>query len=87
MRPILVLPIVAALALTACAAPTWRKPFANEADFARDKADCEYESVKYSGGYDSSMRSASGQGIGMGLRRLEIMRACMRNKGWVDSNA
>lgn len=61
------------------------KPGSSQYDFAADKSTCEYEALKY-GHVD--IRSGGGIGAGFsagieeGLRRNEITKACLEQKGW-----
>lgn len=80
MRLIAIFAMVAALA--GCAQTRWYKDGATEADFNADKSFCEYESIKYAGGYDNSYRSAFGSSLDMAMRRNEIATACMGQRGW-----
>ncbi|WP_313242095.1 hypothetical protein [Stenotrophomonas sp.] len=57
------------------------KPGGTDADFQTDKSACDYEAMKYAGGYDPSL-GAVGQGIDMAMRRNELTRACLSQKGW-----
>lgn len=68
--------------LAGCASPAWNKPGATQAMFDADKSACEYEALKYAGGFDNSYRSAFGSSLDMAMRRNEIAKACMGQKGW-----
>lgn len=64
------------LLATACAATHFHKDGATVAQFDQEKAECEYEALKYSpiGRFDSALE--------VGFRRLEITQTCLRMKGW-----
>ncbi len=79
--------IVLAIGLAGCAKQVLYKPGANASDFEADKSACEYEALKYAGGYDNSYASAFGSSLDMALRRNEITSACMRQKGWYPTAA
>lgn len=80
--------VVVALSLLAgCAAPVWNKIGATQADFDADKSFCQYEAMKYAGGFDNSYRSAFGSSMDMALRRNEISMACMGQRGWHQVSA
>ncbi|WLA02774.1 hypothetical protein [Xanthomonas translucens] len=73
---------VGVVLLSGCAANlVFTKPGATATDFQQDKSACEYEAMKYAGGYDPSL-GAVGQGIDMAMRRNELTRACLQQKGW-----
>ncbi len=74
--------VVLTIGLAGCAKQVLYKPGANVWDFEADKSACEYEALKYAGGYDNSYASAFGSSLDMALRRNEITMACMRQKGW-----
>lgn len=70
-----------ALSLAGCAQPVWYRDNTTSAEFNADKSACEYEAMKYAGGYDSSL-GAVGQGVDLGMRRAELGKACMFQKGY-----
>ena len=57
-----------AIGLAGCAKQVLYKPGANAWDFEADKSACEYEALKYAGGYDNSYASAFGSSLDMALR-------------------
>ena len=82
---------LAVLLLGGCAPGKWYKSGATVQSFEMDKAQCEYDAtlVGYtpsSGGYYRTYGQAAAagfiQGIEQGLRRLEIMKACLRARGY-----
>ncbi|PPU28678.1 hypothetical protein [Xanthomonas arboricola] len=78
----LVLAALAASVVSACAQNiVFNKAGATDSDFQTDKSACEYEAMKYAGGYDPSL-GAVGQGIDMAMRRNELTKACLQQKGW-----
>ena len=79
---------IAAAALLAMVAgcaqnAVFTKPGGTDASFQADKSACEYEAMKYAGGYDPSL-GTFGQALDMASRRAEITRACMGQKGWTQ---
>lgn len=74
--------LMLAVGLAGCAKQVLYKPGANAFDFETDKSACEYEALKYAGGYDNSYASAVGSAMDMAIRRNELTMACMRQKGW-----
>ena len=80
MRKVTLL-ITAALAVSGCAQPAWYRDSTTQAEFNADKSACEYEAMKYAGGYDASL-GAVGQGVDLGMRRAELGKACMFQKGY-----
>ena len=74
--------VMLAIGLAGCAKQVLYKPGANAFDFEADKSACEYEALKYAGGYDNSYTSAVGSAMDMAIRRNDITMACMRQKGW-----
>lgn len=83
----LTLGMMLAVGLAGCAKQVLYKPGANDFDFEADKSSCEYEALKYAGGYDNSYSTAVGSALDMALRRNEITMACMRQKGWQPAPA
>ncbi|RZS80622.1 hypothetical protein EV675_3234 [Pigmentiphaga kullae] len=81
----LVVGLALLVAVGGCAKTVLVKPGANQSDFDSDRAACEYDAVKYSGVYDSTMRTAVGQGVAEAMRRNEVLLACMKSKGWQPS--
>lgn len=69
------------LSVSGCAQAVWYRDNTTSAEFNADKSACEYEAMKYAGGYDPSL-GAVGQGVDMGLRRAELGKACMVQKGY-----
>jgi hypothetical protein len=61
-----VVPLLAALLLTACARPTWSKPGATVGDFERDKSACQFEAAR---GGDPILASM-------------FLPDCLRGRGW-----
>lgn len=82
-----------ALLLAGCATPQqyeWRHAQNDEAQFRKDKAQCEYEAVQASGSYapnNRGYRTAFGQVIADNKdiqdRRMEIGIMCMKARGYV----
>lgn len=65
--------------LAGCAtAPTWYKDGATQASFDADKAECEYEAIKYAGNSGVSV----GQAYAAAMQRQDIVLACLRQKGY-----
>ena len=60
----------------------WNKQGEQPGDKDTAMTECNYEAIKHAGGYDSTLRTAVGQGLEMGMRRNEIFSACMKAKGW-----
>lgn len=78
-------PIAAMFALCGCAHTVMVKPGATDADFQSDKSACEYEAMKYAGDGDPAL-SAIGQGFDIAMKRANLTKACMRQKGWSETN-
>lgn len=77
--------MVVALAsvLAGCASAQWVKPGATAADFASDKAQCEYQANLATPGtpyYDQG--SAIASGISDGIRLAQLQRLCLQARGW-----
>ena len=71
--------LAAGMFLGGCAAsPTWYKDGATQASFDADKAECEYEAIKYGGNAGTSV----GQAYAAAMHRQDIALACMRKKGY-----
>jgi len=68
--------------LAGCASGQWAKEGATASDFNADRSACEYEAMKYAGGYDNSYQTAFASGLDMALRRNEITKACLQQKGY-----
>lgn len=65
--------------LVACAPTVMVKPGATEADFARDKAECEYEAMKAS---PSNPGVPLSMGLGAAFNQSQIFHKCLELKGW-----
>ncbi len=85
---------ILALLLVGCApAPLWTKSGATQADFDRDKAQCEYEAALATASYSQgntarTAAGAAGQGFGegmaIGMKKTELGRMCMSTKGYTQ---
>ena len=95
MRRLLMTAAVAAL-LAGCAPGVWVREGATQADFAHDRAVCDYQSElgtpsssTYSGGGTMSDAIADGivSGIADGMRKATLMNKCMAANGWTLERA
>lgn len=77
---------ISSLALSGCAQTTLYKDGMTQAQFERDKSRCEYDAMKYAGGYDASLSTGIGQGLDMALRRNGLVVACMKQLGYREAN-
>lgn len=82
--------------LTGCATPTghkymWMKNGASQADFDRDKAQCNYEAVAATASYSTgpTARTSSGafvqgfgEGMARGIRQNELIELCLTARGY-----
>jgi hypothetical protein len=80
--------LLTALICTGCAAPTWTKPGLTQAEFLRDRYECERDSelvgAMPTGPY-GGMILATAQ-IGLLARKREMKDMCMRAKGYVQGD-
>ena len=79
--------IVLCIVLTGCAVqPTykWMHPTANQAQFDRDKAQCEYEIAAATQQTDYSYRSVFGQELDRATRKRDLGILCMKAKGYTQ---
>lgn len=86
MRPIL---LAASLLLSACAGPAiYGKPGVTPDRERQDFAECNFEALKATGSApggtitDYNMSNTIANDIATGMRRGEIMRACLLAKGY-----
>lgn len=71
--------------LAACAAPrpvVWYKSGADQAQFEKDRLECEYEAMKSVQTYDPSMRTMIGQELDLAMRRSDLQAMCLRVRGY-----
>ncbi len=73
--------------LTACASsPKWVKPGAGDADFERDRLDCERQAgMDRQLPNDTELMSTSLKGIKNVGRKDQIFEMCLQAKGWHKS--
>jgi hypothetical protein len=64
------------------APPVFNRAGATQAEFDREKRECEYDAIKNASGYDPTMRTGIGQALEQRARQQEIFVACMRSKSW-----
>lgn len=72
----LYLGLISSLLLTACSQAQWVKPGATEQEFEKNYAECNYEATKAVPDY------GSGSLIAIALQRAEIIKQCLRLKGY-----
>ncbi len=71
--------LIACLFCLAACGPVVVKPGATQADFDRDKAECQYEAMKASPvNYGAPMSV----GIGAAVNQSQIVNKCLELKGW-----
>ncbi len=75
----LLIGLLAVASLTGCTT-IMVKPGASTYEFEQDKRACEYEALKY--GHVEMWGSGVGAGIEEGMRKNEITRSCLEQKGW-----
>jgi len=87
MKLVVVIGIAALMA--GCAAPTvYSRPGASDAVRQKEFAECEFEAIKATGSgpggtiNDYNMTNTIANDIATGIRRSEIMRACLFAKGY-----
>ena len=76
--------------LSGCAQVTWVRPGANPSDFARDRAQCNYEAdLATPNTYNGSggMGAALASGLADGLRKGTLIIECMESRGWLRQTA
>jgi hypothetical protein len=77
--------LLAALSLAACALPPgkpWEKSGAGMADRQEALADCEFKATAATQQTDPTLRTGLAAEIDRGMRKTDLMRLCMRSKGW-----
>lgn len=73
------------LLLSSCATQpqfVWDHPTGNQAQFERDRAQCEYETASATQQTDYSYRSVFGQELDRAMRRRDLGVLCMKAKGY-----
>lgn len=68
------LTITLAATLAGCAQHEWRRPDTTQAQFDRDRAECDYQS-------DAAVAGVS-SGIAAGIRAGALFRKCMEARGY-----
>lgn len=82
------LAIVALLAMFGCAAQPqyqWIHPTADQAQFQKDVAQCDYETSAATQGTDYSYRTIFGQELDRSMRKNDLAVKCMVAKGYSKS--
>ena len=59
----------------------WYKDGATENDFNRDKLECQYQAELATASHSGTGISG---GMAVGFRQLELIKNCLRVKGWKD---
>jgi len=75
--------ILAAALAVGCAGPmVWVKDGASETQAARDYAECDYDATRSVTTVDGTYRTMLGQDLDMAMRQGEVIRKCMRLRGY-----
>ncbi len=76
--------LVLLIFLAGCAQPTLMvKPGATQADIAKDKAQCDYETSAATQTTDYGYRTIFGQELDRALRKRELMQKCLIARGYI----
>ena len=75
--------IFVSIVLSGCAQPVvWLKPGFTQADFNRDKAQCDYETSGATQNVDYGYRTVFGQALDQALRKQGLMHKCFIARGY-----